>query len=277
MINKLLSLLCAISFILPVIAQDSGGSKGFRFGLKIAPSLNWYTPEDSKKFENAGLAPRFTWGLMTEFKLAEVASLATGLQLESDGGKLSFKDDTWYIVSDDKAVFIRNAPLKFDTTGNFIDTTNTYQAYRLGERNYSVKYVTLPLIIKMKTKEIGYLTYFGQFGVNLSFKTKGLVNDEVYNGTTLFTLKDMDITSDFQLLRMQLSVGAGAEYNLSGSTSLVVGINYNRGFTNVLKKDSEYLYSVKKTTTGTTLNYETSPVNQFATSNNIALTVGILF
>lgn len=279
--KKLLSLVFTVALVLPAIAQDSEGSKSFRFGLKGAPSLNWYTPEDSKKFENAGLNFKFAWGLITEFKLAEVASLATGLQIDNDGGKLTFKDSPRYIVSDEEAVYINKIPVSFDSLGRFIDTTGKFKEYILKDRNYSVKYVTLPAIIKMKTKEIGYFTYFGQFGVNLSFKTKGIVDDEVDDGYTLsediVTLKDMDISDDFQLFRTQLSIGGGAEYNIAGSTSLVFGINYNRGFSNVLKKESNYLYSMNKTTSGTSVSYSTAAVNQKATSNNIALTVGILF
>lgn len=274
--KKLLSFFFAIVLGLPAIAQDSG-SKSFRFGLKAAPSLNWYTPEDSKKFENAGLNFKFAWGLITEFKLAEVASFATGLQLDNDGGKLTFKDAPRYVVSDEEAVPRNKIPLSFDTLGFLNDSTGKYKEYTLKERNYSVKYITLPAIIKMKTKEIGYLTYFGQFGVNLSFKTKGIADDEVNDGTNNVTLKDMDISDDLQLFRTQLCIGGGAEYNISGSTSLVFGISYNRGFSNVLKKESEYLYTMKETVTGIGKIYESSILNQKATSNNVALTVGILF
>lgn len=265
--KKLPALLLIAVLTMPVIAQDSGGSKSFRFGLKGAPSLNWYTPEDSKKFENAGLNFKFAWGLITEFKLAEVASLATGLQLDNDGGKLIFKDSAYYFVADEKMVYSTQAQ------NAFYDTTGKYKPYMLRERNYSVKYVTLPAIIKMKTKEIGYLTYFGQFGVNLSFKTKALADDEVNDGANNVTMKDMDISDDVQLFRTQLSIGAGAEYNIAGSTSLVVGINYNRGFSNVLKKDSKYLFATE--VSGATLSFP--PITQKATSNNVMLTVGILF
>ncbi len=270
--KKILPLFFAATFISSAFAQDAG-SKSFRFGLKVAPSLNWYTPEDSKKFESAGLNFKFAWGLMTEFKLADVASIATGLQLDADGGKLTFKDSAYYLVSNEEAV-------KFDKDNiatYLSDTTGKYKPYILKERNYNVKYVTLPAIIKMKTKEIGHMTYFGQFGVNLSFKTKGIVNDEVDDGKTptedIVTLKDMDISDDFQLFRTQLSVGAGVEYNLAGSTSLVAGINYNRGFSNALRKESRYLFDIDKSVNPFTY----SNVNQKATSHNVALTVGILF
>ena len=49
------------------------------------------------------------------------------------------------------------------------------QIYQLKERKYKINYVNIPLILKMKTKEIGYFTYFGEFGAVLGFKTKTFI------------------------------------------------------------------------------------------------------
>ena len=91
----------------------------------------------------------------------------------------------------------------------------------------------------MKTKEIGYLTYFGQFGGNIGIKTKGRVTDQASNVLSLnqeSTLTDLDLDDGIQPLKVAINVGAGAEYNLSGSTSVFFGISYNHGFSNSLKK-----------------------------------------
>ena len=37
--------------------------------------------------------------------------------------------------------------------------------------------LTFLLFLKLKTKEIGYFTYFGEFGAVLGFKTKARVDD----------------------------------------------------------------------------------------------------
>ena len=44
--------------------------------------------------------------------------------------------------------------------------------YWLKERKYKVNYVTIPIGLKLKTKEIGYLTYFGEFGGNIGIPYK---------------------------------------------------------------------------------------------------------
>jgi len=237
-------------------SQTEEKLKNFRFGLKGTPSLNWYKPDDQKKFESGGLRAKFGYGLITEFRLTSVASLTTGLQVDYDGGVLTFKDTVGYFISQDEIIN------KNDTAGK------KYDSFLLQERNYNTQYVSLPLMIKMKTKEIGYLTYFGTFGFTSSFRTKARVNDDgkYFGTTTNTTIKDLDVTKELSLIKLALNIGFGAEYNISGSTSLLFGLTYGNGFTNVLKKDSEHL-----------LDETASALKQKAYANNITLTVGILF
>jgi opacity protein-like surface antigen len=83
------------------------------------------------------------------------------------------------------------------------------------------------------------------------------------------------ITSDVNVFNLGLAVGAGAEYNLSGSTSLFAALNFiNLGFTNFAKSSSNQLY----TTDGNNNRSEKFP--QFAQkflSRGVTLSVGILF
>jgi hypothetical protein len=125
----------------------------------------------------------------------------------------------------------------------------------------------------MKTNEIGYMTYFGQFGLITGIKTKARATDnaakfDLENKTAAkeAEISDLNIDDDMQLFRFQLSIGGGAEYNISGSTSLVFGINYNLGFSNVLRKTSRYITDMSH-----------NSIKQNTSAHNVALTVGILF
>lgn len=258
-----------------LIAQDGGENdlKNFRFGLKTTGALTWYAPDDKKKFESGGVSAKGGYGLMMEFRLNKVAVLATGLQVDYDGGKLNFggttKDTSFYYLSD--GALLSNK----DTAGK------DYTAYALNSRQYNTTYVTIPLTLKLKTNEIGYLTYYGQFGLNASFRLKNRTDDAVSlttvsstqpylsaaNGTA--SQNDIDNTKDMQLFKFALNIGGGAEWNLSGSTSLVFGLNWYNGFSNVLKSDSKYLFR--------TFSHDFNPTEQKARANAIALSVGILF
>lgn len=242
-------------------AQDENNLKNFRFGLVAAPSLNWYKPEDVKKMERTGVKSGFGWGLQMEFRLNKVASLVTGLQINYDRGSLKFVDTANYLYDTQEDAYLSIE----DTAGK------TFVGYKLNDRTYKTNYVVLPLVLKMKTGEIGMMTYFGEFGLNSSFRLKAKTTDEVTqytSGNPKSTLKDIDNTKDMNILRFQLHVGGGFEYNIAGTTSMFVGIGFNYGFSNVLQKESEYLATTAATWT---------PFKQQATANNVALSVGILF
>lgn len=264
--KKITLFLFALSLIArPLLAQDD--DKSFKFGLKIVPSVNWYKPDDKKKFESAGTNIKFSYGLMTEFKLAGSAWFSTGLQVDYDGGKMTFKDTVGYFVYDDQII-------------NFEDTAGksaTMTAYKLDERKYRATYVTLPLTLRLRTKEVGAMTYYGQFGFPLSIKLKAKADDQVRapNYTTggygpVLEQKDLDITGDMGFLNIGLTVGAGAEYNLSGSTSLIFGLNYTQGFLNTVRSESKQL-----------VNDDVAPefhgLKQKFFSRNVSLMIGIAF
>ena len=62
-------------------------------------------------------------------------------------------------------------------------------------------------------------------------------------------------------MRMALILGAGAEFNLGGSTRLFAGINFNNGFLNILTGNNSY-----------------DPATQNkAKANYLALELGIVF
>ncbi len=256
--------------------------KNFRFGLKVTPSVNWYKP-DGKLISGNGAGVKFGGGMILEFRLAKVASFQTGLQIDMEGGKVKYNNggtaanastmSYYYNIADDKI-----QPYNSSDTSAIYILANTH--YQLNERQYKATYITIPIMLKLKTKEIGTMTYFGQFGFNTSFRWKANVTDKV---TVLApstgvggneTKTKVDMTKDMAFFKASLAFGLGAEMNLSGTTSLVFGLNYNLGFTNAVKNSSDY---IEKKTYGATLipSYEKMP--QKLKSNAVVLTVGVLF
>lgn len=242
-------------------AQDENELKNFRFGLRTGGMLTWYTPDDKKKFESAGVSAKGSYGLMMEFRLSKVAVIATGVQVDYDGGKLNMLDTNYYYLSRDEEFLSIE-----DTTGLMAK----YDRYWLLNRTYNSTYVTIPLTMKLKTGEIGMMTYYGQFGLNNSIRLKTRVNDadKTTSGGSA-DQSELDNTDDMSMFRFQLNIGGGAEWNLSGSTSLVFGLNWYNGFSNVLKGESRYLHRTAFN------NYEYT--TQKARSSAICLTFGVLF
>lgn len=260
--KKALFLVLALAFGgKQLLAQDGENDlKNFRFGLKTTGGLTWYKPDDKKKFESGGVTAKGGYGLMMEFRLNKVAVIATGIQVDYDGGRLNMLDTNYYFLNTDSHFITKD-----DTA------SQNFNTLRLTERRYNTTYLTLPLTLKLKTNEIGYMTYYGQFGINASFRLKSRVNDVAYLGSLKSEQNDLDNTSDMSLFKFALNVGGGAEWNMSGSTSLVFGLNWYNGFSNVLKKDSKYLFRTA---------YANPPykaTEQNARASAIALTIGVLF
>jgi hypothetical protein len=133
------------------------------------------------------------------------------------------------------------------------------------------------------------MTYFGQIGLNNSIRWKATANDNVTEikqtstgialGATE-TKSKVDVTKDVAFFKSSLTFGAGAEMNLSGSTSLTFGLNYNLGFMNSVKSNSDYL--AKRTNdadynTANQTRLTTSSLPQTLKSSAVVLTVGVLF
>jgi hypothetical protein len=261
--KKSISIILLAVLSTAVMAQDGEKQPKFRFGLKIAPSVAWLGPDKTKfndlSVESGGAKIKFGYGLITEFILAKNYSFLTGVEVNYAGGSVNYKDanSVSYKLNNDTAIYLKS-------------------------REYKQQYITIPIALKLKTNEIGYMTYFGQIGVDASFKIKGRANDKgsLYADTTTgaqnfnvyisdYEETDVDILKQVNLFRIALNVGAGVEWNIAGNTSLLFAVNYNNGFTN-------YFYN--KTRDDNKLKDNTGEkLEEKASSNYVALTVGVLF
>jgi hypothetical protein len=217
-----------------LVPMGFSNDPGFRFGLKAAPSLSWMRPE-TRGYESEGVKLGFTYGVISDFSLGEFYAVSTGLQISSFGGKLKF-------------------PHRHDTFGDGERT-----------REYSLRYLEIPLLLKMHTQEIGYITYFGQFGFSPGMNLRAYADDRSrYQpiGASPITITDdeVDIKGETPFFRLALVVGLGMEYSLGGRTALLGGLTFNNGFTNVLKGNNPV--------TGR---------KQSAVTNYLELTLGVMF
>ena len=254
--KKLTIILITVVFCFPQLlkAQNAAGYKPFSFGLKAIPSLS-FVKSSVKDFKNANPALNFGYGLMAEFNFAPNYGFFTGIEINDNRGNIDYDRNV------SKVYYYKDGDFKTPP-------------FKIVSRAYSIKYLNIPLLLKLKTNEIGVLKYFGQFGIDAGFRLKATATDK---DTTGLQNPDVSIDSDINLIRLALNIGLGAEYNLAGNTSIVFGLNYSNGFTNFLKKESNYLYidkSIAPYSDGTPKNPK---LTQNAYNSYVALTVGILF
>ena len=181
--------------------------------------------------------------------------LSTGLNLSTIGGKLKYPDLA-YPVADSLSIFAQGT----------------------SSDNYNLSYVEIPILLKMRTNEIGYLRYFGQFGLGAGVNTKSRRAYKTSYGTSTLSDDDIDISDDIRLFRFGLVIGLGAEYNLTGNTNAVLSINYNNGFSNVFNRN---YYELDETDNTVVLNDDgltaKSGPKWKAVSNNLSISIGVFF
>lgn len=215
-----------------IYAQDYST---WRFGLKVSPNISWFNPEiRHMDYENIDIG--YSYGLFGDIHFAENYAVSSGFFITHQGGEVSFWEGTYDVI---------------------IEGTSRIDTADLKIRKYDMQYIDVPLNLKLRTREIGYFTFYGQFGVSFGFNIRARADDEYHNNTSEENIEIDDVTN---LFKASLIMGAGAEYSLLGNTAIVIGLYYNNGFTNPLDMGS--------TDDGRVIS---------ARANFVELTIGMLF
>ena len=210
----------------------------------------------------------------------------------TSSGSLNYADNN---ISFDSACYVLNVDEEFVEWDDAFDQNNDLSAgnqmYLLKSRSMKMSYVNIPLALKMKTNEIGYLTWFAEFGANFGFNTKTRTNDicdyvDYDPVTSEFSLtsapgglssdvtkENLNLDRGTQPVKTGILIGIGGEFNFSGSTSLFFAGHFNYDISNAIttEKREDFL----RTRNIYSDNFEN--VGAKSTFRNIRLTVGIIF
>lgn len=205
--------------------------KKFKIGFQTSPSIDFFQPNTDGV--DAGKARvKFGYGMMAEYAFTNNYALGFGLEHKMAGASLNFgaDADVRYLNQGDK------------------------NEYRVLNRTARYDYVNIPVTLKLMTNQIGYFTYFGQFGVDLSLLVSAKAKDERQQVTATTdstgavvseTFADA-ASSEFNGIygqsgfgNVKLRIGAGFEWNFSGNTALVVSVSYHNGFIDVMRDSNE--------------------------------------
>jgi hypothetical protein len=245
--------------------------KKFKIGFQLSPSVDFLQP-NTQGVDLGKVKAKFGYGMMAEYAFTNNYALGFGLEHKMAGASLDFGTD---------------ADARYKSQ---VDTLE----YRLLTRTYRYDYINLPITLKLMTNEIGYFTYFGQFGVDISILASARMKDDRLrlesfsadsSGVTEFfaeSSSNLDFVARYNqsmFLNVKLRVGAGFEWNFSGNTSLVASISYHNGFIDLMRdskdetvEDEEGLF------THDTQGYSKKvPFEMNVNLHHVALNVGILF
>ena len=251
----------------------------FRMGLHLLPSIAWLDARDGYTTAEGSIG-RFGFGFTADIMFADNYAIGTGVNVFRNGGKLTTIERL---------------------TGDPLDPANdTTQFVVQRERTLTQHWVELPVSFKFRNREIGHITYWGQFGLGLGLNLRATADDRVQyrfrndplviTGSTwvedLVTgeieYKDVPVEDEVALMRAAMIVGLGIEYNLSGKTALLLGATFNNGLFNVANNrnfgptlDEEHLMALPVTDTAVPLSPE--GYDRKMVDNAILLSLGLLF
>ena len=182
-------------FILVLVANiEAQSEKGNRFSFLLSPQVSWMK-SDYNSVDGNGNVFGFDFGILYDRFFDENYAFATGVVINSGGGKLSYNDTV--------AAYIG---------GDVVDVVDL---------DYKLRYLQVPLGLKLFTNDFRRTRFYGEMGLYMGFNIVAhdsdgkKLNDEV---------KFFD--SGFQ-------VGGGMDYSLGGTTYLTFGLHYFSGFTDV--------------------------------------------
>lgn len=284
--KKVFSIAVAALLITNVILAEDGDDRKVRFGLKVTPTPTWMRSGDEKLVESNGTKFGFGFGLQLEFKINSVAAFVTGIGGDFLGGKQIYKNGQGYVLNADKN-YVESDKLTWGKSPAGMEVTRILDGqtfYKLESRTIKANYLTIPLLLKLMTKDISGFKYFGLFGGNLQYALTYKVTDELTeikyasdyktSGGPI-TLADMQPSGDYIPFNAGLNVGLGMEYNLSGSTSAFISFNYCRGFINQYKNNSKVI--VEDMVNNLNSARTPSQAKQSAFSDGVQINIGMLF
>ena len=189
-------------FVLLIVTVNKVSAQELRFGIFANPLVSWMKT-DVSSIKGNGERIGFEAGLIMDKFFAKHYAFTTGISIHNMGGKLKYeKGKTNFKTSDTMLNLGNNASVK-----------------------YKLQYIHVPIALKFRTTEIGYITYFAQVGLDPMVNVKA--NADVQG------LTNVNVRKEINPLYIAYHISAGLEYKIVGNTALMAGLTYMNGFSDV--------------------------------------------
>lgn len=269
--NFLRTLLATSGLAVLFFSPNAAQSQGYHLGLQLAPNVSMAEP---RELSHAAIQSEahFGYGFVFDAMFTEKYAIGTGVNVFYNGG------------------ITQHLAFQEDENGLSIEAVQLVQQQQ---------YVEIPLTFKMRTNEIGYTTYFGQFGAGFGLNVRsegsqkttsfatldslGSVTEVVFSQSALEAAESEQVSmaDRTRLFRPSMIIGLGAERRLTGSTALVFALRYNVGlrsqyedFDVLQSQAAESLVYEFDSTTGEELPV---PIQMQGKTGQIELCFGLMF
>jgi hypothetical protein len=215
MIIAILAILTSSNFLK---AQDN-----VRFGFTTSPGISWMSP-DNKNIKSDGARFSFNYGAIVDFYMDDNQryAISTGLTINMNGGNLI-------------------------GTGLYSDTSQMDEPMAvISKITPKLQYLEIPVGLKLRSNETSNnLTYYGLLGLTPGFTIRSRGDYSFQSGPSGITVEETNIkikelpfypnTIDNIIpFHLSMQFEGGVEYRVGDNTSLVGGLFFRNGFTNMV-------------------------------------------
>jgi hypothetical protein len=196
----------AFFIFLTILSFSRITAQNIRFGLFADPVISWFST-DTREVKNNGARAGFNFGFTFNKYFTSNYAFSSGINILNAGGRI-----------------INSAPVTM--------TFNSFQSDVLAEKPviYKIQYICVPLGLKFKTNQIGYVTFFSDIGLDPKIVINGKVDIPSLNITGENAIKELNA------INLSYHIIAGIEYSLGGNTAIVLGLGYDNNFLDVTKE-----------------------------------------
>jgi hypothetical protein len=225
--RKILIIAALLTTAFSARAQFVGTQNDLKFGFQLSPTFSWMNTDDTKINAN-GTNLGLKLGMIGEYFFRENYSISTGIGFHFNAGGTLFYEET----VDSLSIWAEaNVP------GDNLYAGGT-------SFKYGLQYVEIPLGLKMRTREFGYVRYYVEPHVLLGFRTQARGNVENDKSASAVDPEEKyNIESAVNLFNFSWGIGGGVEYSISDNSALVGGIAFQSGFADVTKDKRTSIYS----------------------------------
>jgi len=183
-----------------------------RFGVQASPVISFMYANDNQ-INSDGINLGLKLGLMAEYYFAETYAITSGLNMAfNHGGPMIYEVG---------GAFLPDSELSDESLREVADGTRI---------KYNLQYLEIPLGLKMRTEEFGYVRYFAEmpiFHLNILTRARGDIDGPEDRA------ENENISRDATFFNLTWGFGGGFEYSLSPNSSIVTGLYYHQSFVDI--------------------------------------------
>ncbi|TLX75305.1 PorT family protein [Labilibacter sediminis] len=197
--KKIASLLFILFIAAHSIFAQSERESDLRFAFVLSPQTSWLKSDHNAVDGNGNLFG-YNFGVEMDKFFAKNYAFSTGLTINTTGGKLRYRDGGDFVIGGEEVTLPDNSTIE-----------------------YRLKYIEIPMSLKLQTSDFQRSSYYGIFGMS------GQFNIKTNNGS------GKNLSDEVRLFNVGYHFGGGMQYSIGGDAYMKLGVTYNQGITDITK------------------------------------------